>query len=86
MPRITEPVAYGFAVNDATLPVIDQNDGQPIRNGHGEPKTQPGKILTFVDPRAGDQIRVAFSLDARDQLVQQLTGGVIMPELKMVRH
>lgn len=34
--------------------------------------------LVLSDRQTGDQIRLSFRRDARDELVRQLTGGVVL--------
>lgn len=34
--------------------------------------------ITFLDRQSGDQIQIAFRREARDELVRQLTGGVVL--------
>lgn len=34
--------------------------------------------LILTDRATGDQIRVSFRKDARDELVRQLTGGIVL--------
>lgn len=34
--------------------------------------------LIFTDRATGDQIHIAFRREARDELVRQLTGGVVL--------
>lgn len=34
--------------------------------------------LILTDVRSGDQIQIAFRREARDELVRQLTGGVVL--------
>lgn len=84
MARITELVAHGFAVQDVEIPEVDAN-GQPVMNGGG-PKTRPGKMVVFIDSQTGDQTRVRLSPEARDEIVRQLTGGVLIPAVSLPKH
>lgn len=53
--------------------------------GHETDETSPGELqtaevwtLVFTDMQTKDQIRIAFRREARDSLVRQLTGGVVL--------
>lgn len=35
-------------------------------------------MLVFTDRASGEQIRISFRKDARDELVRQLTGGIVL--------
>ena len=35
-------------------------------------------MIVLTDRQSGDQIRVSFRKDARDELVRQLTGGIVL--------
>jgi hypothetical protein len=83
--RITELVAWGFGVQDTEIPDVDDK-GQPVPNGNGQPKMKPGKMLVLIDPQNGEQIRVRLSDEARRALVEQLSGGVLIPPLTVVKH
>lgn len=77
MPRLTELVGWGFAVQDWQTPVADEN-GQPTIGDGGQLQMAPGKLLVLIDPQTGEQIRIGLSEGARDELVRQLAGGVVV--------
>lgn len=79
MPRITELVSWGFAVQDVEIPDSDPKDGQLLHNGNGAIKTKPGKMVVFIDSQTGDQIRIRLSAEAKAKLVEQLSGGILVP-------
>jgi hypothetical protein len=85
MPRITELQGYRFAVTDTTVPEIDPNDGQIIYGMDGQPKLQQAKQIILFD-QLGDQVKITLPDDARRQLVEMLTGGVLVPEIEVVKH
>ena len=85
MAKLTELVAWGFGVQDTEIPDLDAK-GQPMPNGDGKPKMKPGKMLVLIDPQTGDQIRVRLSDEARRALVEQLSGGVVLPARSVVKH
>ena len=85
MPRVTELHGYRMAVTDTTIPEIDDKDGQVIHGMDGQPKLQQAKQIVFFD-QLGDQVKVTLPDDARQELVRLLTGGVIVPELEIVKH
>lgn len=35
-------------------------------------------MLMFTDRQTGEQIRISFRKEARDELVRQLTGGIVL--------
>ena len=56
-----------------------------VVKSHETDETSPGELetaevwtLVFVDTQTQDQIRIAFRREARDTLVRQLTGGVVL--------
>jgi hypothetical protein len=46
--------------------------------GNGEPRQVDVWTLVFTDRQSGDQFRIAFREDTRDELVRQLTGGIVL--------
>lgn len=80
MPRFTQDrlLGYQFQVVVEHVPKADER-GNVIHNGNGEPKTEEMRTLVLQDPATGHQVAVPLSLDARDELVRQLTGGLIVP-------
>jgi hypothetical protein len=51
-----------------------------VKGSNGDEQLETVEIWTIVlsDRRTGDQIRIAFRREARDELVRQLTGGVVL--------
>ena len=47
-------------------------------NKQGSPVSVDTWTIVFTDRSYGDQIKVSFRKEARDALVRQLTGGVIL--------
>jgi hypothetical protein len=45
---------------------------------NGAPVSVDTWTIVYTDRTYGDQIRVTFRKEARDQIVRQLTGGVIL--------
>jgi hypothetical protein len=52
--------------------------GQEIEERDGETTAVETWTLIFVDRQTGDQIRVGFRREARDDIVRQLTGGIVL--------
>lgn len=50
---------------------------QPI-GGNGELAEVERWTIVFTDRATGDQVRIGFGRDARDEIVRQLTGGVVL--------
>lgn len=69
MPRVENLV--GFQMGVAKSHETDEP-------ADGELETVEVWTLVFTDRQSGDQIRIAFRRDARDTLVRQLTGGVVL--------
>jgi hypothetical protein len=46
--------------------------------GNGAPQKVDIWTLVFTDRQTGDQIRISFREKARDELVRQLTGGIVL--------
>ena len=67
------------------MPTISNLVGWQIQAVKGsEPDNQNGGApvdvwtLMFQDVQTGDQIRIGFRRDVRDEIVRQLTGGVVL--------
>lgn len=52
---------------------------EPDTSADGEPVVHEIWTLIFNDRSYGDQIRISFRKDVRDQVVKDLMGGVILP-------
>jgi hypothetical protein len=52
--------------------------GQEIEERERETSAIETWTLIFVDRQTGDQIRIGFRREARDELVRQLTGGIVL--------
>ena len=75
-----ELVGYGFAVKQVDIPVTDEQ-GNPIFNGgEGGPKMQPGCMIDLVcqTPFELHIVHLSLTKQAKDELVRQLTGGVLV--------
>jgi hypothetical protein len=69
MPQVSQLVNYHMqAVKGSEL---DEGD-------NGSPGMVDVWMLVFTDRGSQDQIRISFRKDARDEIVRQLTGGVIL--------
>lgn len=81
MPRIIEErwVGVGYQVITEHLAVTDPN-GNVVHDAAGLPKTQEHRTLVFILPMPDGQrvVRVPFTLEAKDELVRQLTGGIVI--------
>lgn len=68
MPSVTMLVGYH----------IQAVKGQEPDTQDGEPTVVDTWTLILTDTQSRDQIRIAFRRDARDELVRQLTGGIVL--------
>lgn len=50
----------------------------PKENG-GAPQTIDLFELIFTDRASGDQYRIRFQEDVRDEIIRQLCGGIVIP-------
>jgi hypothetical protein len=71
MPRFETLVNFHMAA------VKGQELDQP-QGGNGGPHLVDIWTLVFSDRQTGDQIRISFREEARDELVRQLTGGIVL--------
>lgn len=86
MPRIEELAGWRFAVADTAALDIDPDTGQPRLDDTGQPQTIPAKLLVFFEPvesgpnqvTMGDQVKVMLTEDAKNELIRQLTGGIVI--------
>lgn len=69
------------------MPVVHQLVGYHMQAVKGsEVEEQDGQaqgmvdvwMLIFTDRNSGEQIRISFRREARDELVRQLTGGIVL--------
>jgi len=87
MPRmITEDlVGYKLDLMQGERQVHD--DGMPVFNGSGEPKMETTWLLVFTGMGPdGSMHRVMapmLNAEAKDKLVQALTGGVVVPTIQL---
>lgn len=69
MPEIVTLVGYNMQARKGTE--VEERDGSP-----------DGVVdiweLVFTSMTTKDQIRISFRREARDELVRQLTGGVVL--------
>lgn len=81
MPRVIEErwIGIGFDVITEHTPVADER-GNVIHDAHGLPKTQEMTTLVFVIPLPDGQhiVRVPFTADGKRQLLEKLTGGIVI--------
>lgn len=70
MPRITNLVGWHMAAV--------KGKEQDVAEGNGEPEMVDVWMLVFTDRQTNDQIRISFREEARDALVRQLTGGIVL--------
>jgi hypothetical protein len=80
MPKVTVEtlLGYRFAINRLNVPEIAE-DGHPLHNGHGEPKTTEITRMVIFDDTTGHQIVMDLQEELRAQLVELLTGGILVP-------
>lgn len=78
MPRVTTDrlLGYGFACQHRTEPVME--NGQVLHDGRGDVRVADIWDLVFADPTTGHTLIFPLSRDARDALVQSLTGGILV--------
>ena len=79
-PRQTQEtlLAYQFSVQRGEEQEVDQRDGQPLFNGDGSPRMVASTRLIFVCPATGHVVIVPLPEAAREELVRQLTGGIVV--------
>jgi hypothetical protein len=70
MPRVTNLVGFHMAA-------VKGKEEDPAE-GNGEPKIVDVWTLVFTDRQTQDQIMISFREEARDALVRQLTGGIVL--------
>ena len=76
-------MGVGFAAYTEHLPVVGP-DGQVIHDAHGVPKTIEHLTLQFqhVNPVTGQPeliVRIPFAPEAKQELLRQITGGIVVP-------
>lgn len=78
MPRVTkdELIGYHFTVGRGQMPVGDERG--VVRYRSGDVKTQEVTLIVFTCPQTAHQIVVPLTEEARQELVRQLTGGVVV--------
>ena len=77
MPRNVTEELVGYSMNVQTGERQVVQDGMPVFNGTGEPKTEPLWLMQFIGRSPmGDQHLVQFAMtkDGKDALVRALTG------------
>ena len=69
-----------WIVKPANLPLAGE-DGQPLFDAHGMPRTQPVTMLEFTrhTPEGPHVLRIPFTDEAKQGLIAGLTGGIIVP-------
>ncbi len=77
MPKIIQErlVGYSIQIQRRSEQVVD--NGQPVFNGKGDPKTQEVWDVVFFDPRSHHSISVGLDEQGRAALVAALTGGIV---------
>ena len=78
--KTEELLGVSFSVRQTQAQVTDDK-GQPIYNGgDGGPRMQDVWVLDLVDanPFQIRTIHVPLSKEAKDELVRQLTGGIVI--------
>lgn len=86
MPRITELQGYRFTVIETEIPNIDPADGQPRYDiTTGTVKLLKVKQIILFD-QLGDHVKITLPDEARQELVRQLTGDIVVPEIEVVKH
>lgn len=78
MPRLTQDrlLGYQFSVHHRTEPLVDK--GQAVHDGQGNVRVIDVWDLVFVDPQTGHTLVFPFTREAKDGLVQALTGGIVV--------
>jgi hypothetical protein len=71
VPRVEQLVGYHIGVTEGKE--LDSEE-----QGNGGPVVVKVWSLVFTDRQSGDQIRIAFRQDTRDEIVRQLTGGIVL--------
>jgi len=83
MPRQIEErlVGYQFGVSRSEAPVRDEQ-GNVVHTIKGGPKTETEWLLELVDlqPTHVHVVRIPLTRQARDSLVEQLTGGIAIAQ------
>lgn len=69
MPKVTTLVNHHMQAVKGTE--VEEQDGEPTG-------TVDVWMLVFTDRLTQDQIRISFRRDARDEIVRQLTGGIVL--------
>jgi len=71
---------YSFQVQHLEAQEVDPKNGQPLFNGDGSPKMVERIMLVFIDEQIFGKHAVVVPLtgENRDELVRQLTGGVVI--------
>lgn len=57
---------------------VEKSQDVQTSKDNGEPEIVDAWELIFTDRGSGDQVRIKFGRDARDSIVKQLTGGVVL--------
>lgn len=82
MARVIEErwMGIGWDVITEHLPVADEQ-GRPVHDAHGAPKTAEHVTLVFILAAPGEQrvVRIPFTLERKAELVGKLTGGIVVP-------
>jgi hypothetical protein len=82
VPRIIEErwMGIGYDVITEHLPQTDER-GRPMHDGKGLPITLEHTTLVLICPMPDGQriVRIPFREEARQQLIQKLTGGIVIP-------
>lgn len=80
MPLIRQDQLLGYQVEvrQRREPIID--GAHEVYQQNGDPKLRDVWDLVFVDPQTAHAIVVSFDRDARDNLVQALTGGIMVAD------
>lgn len=59
---------------------VEKTTIQEPKGGNGQMADAPGWILVFTEvmPPSGDTIRFAMGREARDFVVREMTGGIVL--------
>jgi hypothetical protein len=79
MPRQTQDVLSGYQFNVLRVEVpVAGEDGLPIHDGMGVVKVQEETRIVFVCPATQHVVIVPLPEAAREELIRQLTGGIVV--------
>lgn len=76
----------GFGVEEEQVAKATP-EGAPVMNGDGSPLMEKLTVLVLVrnSPDGQHVIRIPFDQGAKQKLVQQLSGGIIVPGISGIK-